>query len=290
VGLAMAEQRVADRLRRGDASGDPAGRQASLEQGVDQITRSLGAAAGRNALVPPRLGAALGAARQQVEQSRRALEGPRADPGQAAANAQGAAQALAAVAFEIRQAEGDVAGAQSGSGLAEALERLAAMAREQGGINDQLGGMLPMFGPGAVPDAVLQQLRAIAARQRALADQLERLGGQGLPGHPEQLAPEARQLADRLAAGHLDAATLERQQRLFRHMLEAGRSLTGEESDAQRQSRSARQDLVHVPGGGVSREAALRYPVPGWEQLKALAPADRAMVLDYFRRINGQDR
>jgi hypothetical protein len=291
VTLALDEQGMADHLRRGDAAADLGSRQSALEQGVDQIVRRLGEAAGRNALVSPQLGAALGRARQQVEQSRRALEGPRVDAGQAAASAQGAAQALAAAAFQIMRTGTQVAASHSGSGMAEALERLAAMTREQGGLNDQLAGMLPMFGAGPAGDAVLQQLRAIAARQRALAAQLERLGNAGMPGHPELLAPEARRLADQLESGRLDPQTLARQQELYRHMLDAGRTLQNDqEDDRERRSRTGRQDLVHVPQGALPKETVLRYPIPSWDQLKALTPAERAMVLDYFRRINGQDR
>jgi hypothetical protein len=291
VTLAVEEQGVADRLRRGEGSGDVAGRQSALEQGVDQIARRLAQAAGRNALVSPRLGAALGRARAQLEQSRRALEGPRADPGEAGAGAQAAAQSLSAAAFQIMQSGEEVAGSQSGSGMAEALRKLAEMAGRQGGLNDQLGGLLPMFGQGAPGEMVLQQLRDIAARQRALANELERLGGMGLPGRPEQLAPEARRLADQLEMGRLDRATLERQQQLFRRMLDAGRTLRNDqESDPERRSETARQQPGRLPAGSVPGEAALRYPMPTWEQLKALAPAERAMVLDYFKRINGQDR
>jgi hypothetical protein len=289
VTLALEEQGIADGLRSGKGTGDVAGRQAALEEGIAQITRRVDRAAGRNALVPPRLAAALGLASQQVEQSRRASEGARADPGQAAASAQGAAQALAAAAFAMRQAGEEVSSSRSGSGMAEALERLAGMARQQGGLNEQLGGLLPYFGQGGVGEAVLQQLRAIAAQQRALADQLERLGSLGMPGRPERLAPEARRLADRLEAGQLDRATLERQQQLYRHLLDAGRTLqSDQQSDSERRSETGRQDLFHVPTGTVPRQAGLRYPVPGWDQLKSLTPAERAMVMDYFRRINGQ--
>ena len=113
------------------------------------------------------------------------------------------------------------------------------------------------------------------------------MGGLGLPGRPEQLAPEARRLADRLESGHLDRATLERQQQLFRRLLDAGRSLQNDqESDPERRSETARQQLVRVPAATTPREAALRYPPPTWAQLKALTPAERAMVLDYFQRLN----
>ena len=291
VQLALEEQQAAAALRRGEGAGDVAGRQSTLEQGVDQIARRLAQASGSNALVSPRLGAALGQARAQIEQSRRALEGPRADPDQAAAGAEAAARSLASAAFQMRRTGEDVAASRSGSGFAEALQRLSELASRQGSLNDQLGTLLPMMGAGGASDMVVQQLRALAARQRALANELERLGGLGLPGRPEQLAPEARRLADQMEGGHLDRATLERQQQLFRHLLDAGRTLRNDqESDPERRSETAREQPTRVPPSTVPREAALRYPPPTWEQLKALSPAERAMVLDYFQRLNAPDR
>jgi hypothetical protein len=288
--LAVEEQGMADRLRRGEGSGDASGQQSALEQGVDQVARRLGEASGRNALVSPRLGAALGLARQQIEQSRRALEEPRTDPALAASRAQDAAQALSSAAFQIMRTGDDVAGAQSGSGFAEALKRMAELATRQGAINGQLNGLLPMLGPGMFSEAVMQQLREIAARQRALANELERLSGMGLQGRPEDLAQEARRLADRLEQGQLDRRTLERQQQLFRHMLDAGRTLQSDEEDAERKSETAREHAASIPAGTVPREPGLRYAIPTWDQLKSLSPAERAMVLDYFRRINAPGR
>ena len=290
VALAVEEQRIADRLGRGEGSGDVSGRQSALEQGVDQVARRLDEASGVNALVSPRLGAALGLARQEIEQSRRALEPPRTDPAGAAARAQDAAQALSSAAFQIMRTSDDVAGAKSGSGFAEALKRMAELAGRQGALNGQLNGLLPMIGPGSFSEAVLQQLREIAARQRALANEMERLGGRGLQGDPEALAEEARRLADRLEQGQLDPRTLARQQQLFHHMLDAGRSLQSDETEAERKSETAREHAVSVPAGTVPREPGLKYPVPAWDQLKALSPAERAMVLDYFRRINAPGR
>lgn len=290
IALAVEEQGMAERLRRGEGSGDASGQQSALEQGVDQVARRLGEASGRNALVSPQLGAALGLARQQIEQSRRALEAPRTDPAAAASRAQDAAQALSSAAFQIMRSGDDVAGAQSGSGFAEALKRMAELATRQGALDGQLNGLLPMLGPGSFSEAVMQQLREIAARQRALANEMERLRGMGLQGRPEDLAEEARRLADRLEQGQLDRRTLERQQQLFRHMLDAGRSLQSDEEDAERKSETAREHAASVPVGTVPREPGLRYPIPKWDQLKSLSPAERAMVLDYFRRINAAGR
>jgi len=290
ITLATEEQRLARELRRGEGSAEARGRQSAVEQGVNQLVRQLQAAAGTNALVSPRLGAAMAQAREQVAQSRQALEGPSPSSQEAAERAQDAAQLLSQAAFQLMRNRDDVAGAQSGSGFAEAVERMAQLAGQQGQLNDQLGGLLPMLGGGQ--EALMQQLRELAQRQRSLANQMERLTESGMPGRPDQLAEEARQLAERIETARLDRATLERQQRLFRRMLDAGRTLRDEDQpeDPERQSRTAGDVRGRDVRGRLPREGAVRFPAPSWETLKGLSPSERAMVLDYFRRLNAPNR
>jgi len=71
-------------------------------------------------------------------------------------------------------------------------------------MNGDAQGMLPMLAPGA--DAVMQRLRELAGRQRALAEQLERLQASGDASAAGALAQEARELARQLEAGRLVAA------------------------------------------------------------------------------------
>jgi len=78
---------------------------------------------------------------------------------------------------------------------------------------------------------MLQQLRAHRARQRALAEQLERLQAGGASAAAGPLAQEAKELARQLDAGRLDQQTIERQQRLYRRLLDAGRTLSNDEPD-----------------------------------------------------------
>jgi hypothetical protein len=181
-----------------------------------------------------------------------------------------------------------VAGAKSGSGFQEAIEQLAKMAGQQQGLAGDAQSMLPMMGSGG--QQMLQQLRALAARQRALAQQLERLQAEGASGAAGPLAQEARELARQLDAGRLDRQTIDRQQRLYRRLLDAGRTLSGPEPDEQkdRVSRSATGDSVHLPGalapGATGAGPRLRYPT--WEDLNGLTPEQRRLVLEYFRRLN----
>jgi len=291
VELARAEQQLVERMRRGEGGNQESrGRQAAVEAGIGQLAHQLQESAGRNALVPPRLAATLGQARDLARQSREAMEGPAPAPDEAADRAGEAAQMLSAAAMQMMRASEDVGGAQSGSGFAEAVQRLAQLAGQQGQLNDQLGGMIPMMGTGQ--DALMLRLRMLAQQQRRLAADLERLGTENLPGRPEELAEEARQLADRIERGRLDRATLERQQRLFRRMLDAGRTLQNDEEpeDPERHSRTATDLGPHSAPSRVARPGTVRYPAPSWEALRSLSPGDRAMVLDYFRRLNDQAR
>jgi hypothetical protein len=162
------------------------------------------------------------------------------------------------------------------------------MARQQGQLGQQSGGMLPMMGQQGGAQ-MQEQLRALGAQQRALAERLERMraGGQ-IPGASE-MSQEAKELARTLEAGRLDRQTVERQERLFRRMLDAGRTLQGQEEDEkqERQSTVATDDSIRLPPALRRRiseeESALRLPT--WEELQALSPDDRRRVVEYFRRL-----
>jgi hypothetical protein len=84
---------------------------------------------------------------------------------------------------------------------------------------------------------------------------------------------------------------LERQQRLFRRMLDAGRTLENDKTDesAKRESKPGDQSNPFVPPNGTAAgKNALKYRVPEWNELRALSPEERKLVIDYFRRLNGE--
>jgi hypothetical protein len=287
--LARRQEEVAAALRDGAAGATTRARQSSIEEGTRAIEQQIGAAAGRHALVSPQLEAALGFAQNQMRQAREQLEQGDPNPAAAAPFAEQALDALNATAHALVRTAQQVAGAQSGSGFQEALEQLARMAQQQQGMNGDAQGLLPMMAPGG--DAVMQRLRDLASRQRALAEQLERLQAGGDASAAGALAQEARELARQLEAGRLDRRTIERQERLYRKLLDAGRSLEGEEPDEQKErtSRSATAaDSVHIPGallpGATGSGPKVRYPT--WDELTGLTPEQRRMVLEYFRRLN----
>ena len=285
--LAERQLRVQQQLRE-SGSQDPSTRseQAAIEEGVQKVLEQVRQAGGKNALVPPQIGAALGAAQLRMQQTREAISSAAPNSREAADQAGEAVDGLNAAAHQLLKARSDVSGSQSGSGLAETLERLAQLAQQQGGLGQQGAGMLPMAGSGAIRE----QLQRLAAKQRALAQELEKLRGQGnIPGAGD-MADEASELSRRLEAGRLERQTVQRQQRLFRRMLDAGRTLQGREQDEkkERQSTTATGDSILLPPALRARleDDSRRLRVPSWEELQRLSPEERRLVVDYFRRLS----
>jgi len=283
--LADRQLEVTQGLRDGESASNFRAQQAAIQEGVEKLSQQYRAASGANALVSPQIAATLETARRQMEEARDAMSTAVQSPREAAGHADQAVDALNAAAYQMARTRGDVAGAGSGTGLAEAMARMTQMAQQQGQLSQQGSTLLPMVGGGAVQE----QIRQLSAQQRALAEQLERLQAQTQSAGAGELADEARDLANQMEAGRLDRRTVERQERLYRRMLDAGRTLQGQEEDEQkeRQSTTASQDSVRLPPALRSALEAgnggLRLPT--WEQLQQLSPEDRRLVMDYFRRL-----
>jgi hypothetical protein len=285
--LAERQRQVGEDLRNGEGGSGTRSRQAAVEEGTQAVERQIREAAGRNALVSPQLEGALNFAQRQMRAARQQLEQGTPNTGAASQLADQALDALNATAHALARSRSAVAGSQSGSGMAEAIEQLARMAQAQQGVNQDASAMMPAMGQG---EGMMQQMRELASRQRALAEQLERMRASGAGGGAEAMAQEARELARRLEAGRLDRQTVERQERLYRRLLDAGRTLSGPEPDQEKEraSRTAQGDERHRPAdlapGATGTGARVRYP--SWEELRALSPTERRLVLEYFRRLN----
>ncbi len=284
--LAERQLDVSDSFRRGDVSPQVRSEQGAIQEGVERLLDQMKAIAGKNALVSQQSSVALAAGRDNMDKALDALSSAAPNAREAGRRAAEAVDALNAAAYTMLRSRGAVEGSSSGSGLAEAMEQMQQMAQQQGNMSQQAGGMLPQMGGSS---GMQEQLRQLGAQQRALAERLERMraGGQ-IPGAAD-LAQEAKDLARSLEAGRLDRQTVERQEKLFRRMLDAGRTLQGEEKDEkqERQSTVGKDDSLRLPPALRGRlndgDALLRYP--SWEELQALSPEERRRVVEYFRRL-----
>jgi hypothetical protein len=169
----------------------------------------------------------------------------------------------------------------------EAMEQLAQMAEQQGQINSQSSGMLSLM-PSA-GEQLMRELQALAQQQRSLANELDQLDAGGDVSGAGELAEDAREIARELESARLDPGTIERQEQLFRRLLDAGRTLRSEEEDEreERVSESADPLNFRLPlGGGPVAGGEPRFRYPTWAELRTLSPAERRLVLNYFRRLN----
>ena len=272
-------------LERGGPTPLARGEQAAVQEGVGRLQSQLRGLAGKNALVPRQIAEALAAAELEMTRSLEAVSSANPNVREAAERAGSAVDALNVAAYQLVRARSSVAGAASGSGLAEAMERMTQLAGQQGQLGQQSEGLMPMLGGKGVGE----QLRQLGLRQRALAEELEKLKGQGNMAGAGEMADEAKDLARRLEAQRLDRETVQRQERLFRRMLDAGRTLQGSQEDQrkERQSTTAKDDSVHLPPAlrAALLEGDNRLRVPSWEELQRLSPEERRLVVDYFRRL-----
>lgn len=289
--LARQQEEIVQRLDRGEGDAGVRGAQAAARDGLDRVLARLQDAAGKHALVSPRLGAALGYAKGRMTGALEQLEQGTPNTRGAALAAGDALDGLNALAMQLVRGRSAIANAQSGSGLQEAIEQLAQLAQRQGTMAGQGGGLLPLMPGGGA--ALMAQLRQLAAEQRALAAQLERMRAQGQASGAGAYAEEANEIARSLEQGVLNREIVARQERLYRRLLDAGRTLRSSDEDEQKErvSETARPGDALVPATpGVPADRGPRYRYPTWEELRDLSPADRRLVMDYFRRLNAEHR
>ncbi|MEZ4414260.1 MAG: hypothetical protein R3E10_00745 [Gemmatimonadota bacterium] len=266
--------------------------QASINEGVRNLERSLSEAMQVNPAEGNPLGERAEEARKRTEQASDALEGRDDAPTSAAAAAEGAVDALnrLALAAMATSEQMSQSGQQQMSGE-QVMEQLEQLAEQQSELLNQSEQTMPMQ---LGEQAMQNQMQQMAEGQESVASELGELADE--PGADDQalgdleaLAEEARAIAQLLQEGRLDREVMERQQELFHRLLDAGRSLEKEEEEEteERESTTAgsyeRRDVVPL---SPELLRGPRFPLPSAEVLERLTPAERQLVRRYFERLN----
>ncbi|MGD8868471.1 MAG: hypothetical protein PVI01_12610 [Gemmatimonadales bacterium] len=276
-----------DPVRNGEARSE----EVALKRGVDQLTTRLESTARGTLLLDPSLLRASAAVGEVMDELLGQMgDGTRAAGGDPRLGGR-VSEALNELAYRLMLATDAASMAQSGTGMQEALEQLAQLAEQQGELNAQATGIDATD----MSALIMQRLRELAQRQRAVARELEDLNrslgpkGQVL-GELDAMSREAEDLARELERGRLDERLVERQNRLFQRLLDAGRTLERDEFDKER--RAERPEGVEVLRPGALPEDVLRgaeFPLPNEEALRQYPPAFRRLILEYFDRLNQRD-
>ena len=266
------------------------GQQSAVKQGVDQTAQRLQKEGQKSNLLSGRSQRAMNEAKQRVEQATKQMSEQRGNAQSASALGE-AAEALNRAAASLARDREKANSASSATGFSEMLQQMQEMAKKQGNINAQAQGLMPMPGQGNMSAEAQATARMLARQQRGIANQLDELGDAAGGDRAAELAKEARQLAEAMEQTRVDAATVARQQQLFRRLLDAGRTLEKEEreEESKREAKAATGDDRFDPGAAaVAGRAGAKFREPTWSDLRGLSADERRAILEYFKRINSE--
>ncbi|MGQ0813579.1 MAG: DUF4175 family protein [Gemmatimonadota bacterium] len=291
-------QKAGEQGSSGSSSGQPGGSQgqlqqiradqAAVKQGLEQLGKNLSDASQRSAMVNKDVGAALARANMSMAETMRALQNA-SQQDMPDKEAEQTVEALNRLALELLKNGQQIDQSETGTGLQQALEQLAELAKQQGNLSGKSNSLLPL---NLGPKTLAQQLGAMAREQRDIAQKLGGMNKGGarddLLGRLDELVKEADQIAKDLEGGRLTAQTVQRQSELFHKLLDAGRTMERDEVSEQRKADAAQPlppSIVRALKPGLFDHAD-RYATPTAEQLRDLPPAYRRLILDYFQRLN----
>jgi len=286
--LARQQQALAEQAR---AGGSPSlkGDQSAVQQGVEKVSEGVQRSARQSSHVSQQSQRALGEAQQRVQEATRQTADASPNGQQETAGAmEEAAQSLNEAATKLMADRQRAANGSSASGFSEMIEKMRQLAKEQGSLNGQSASLMPGVGgqPGGEGS---QQARTLARSQRGLAQRMDDAGAG--EARAAQMAKEMREIASQLETGRIDASLLDRQQRLFHRLLDAGLTLQKDEREdtGKREAESATNPEIAEPANtNATGRAALKYPEPTWNELRGLSAEERQSVMEYFKRINAE--
>jgi len=262
--------------------------EASLLQGVQNIAENLQLATEGAMGQNQELSAQMGRTMESLQNTIEAMENRRGatpSPSVQAEQSIGDLNQLALMAIAGADQMGEQGQGQGGEDMAEQLEQLA---QQQGELMNQSTQLMPMQ---LGEQAMSQQMQEMSQGQESVASDLGDLadepGAEESLGDLQELAQEAQFLAQEMAQGRLTPEMLQRQERLFHRLLDAGRSLEREEFSEERESEEPgafqRGQVVPLTAGQLG---VMPYELPDGDQLQSLSPAVRQLVLEYFERLN----
>ena len=235
------------------------------------------------------LSAQMGLAMESLQSTIEAMEGRRGGTPSATAQAEqaiGDLNQLALMAIATAEQMGQQGQGQGGEEVSEQLEQLA---QQQGEIMNQSTQLMPMQ---LGEQAMQQQMEQMSEGQQSVASDLGDLadepGAEESLGDLQQLAEEAQAIAEQMAGqGRLTPEMIQRQERLFHRLLDAGRSLEREEFSEERESEEPEDfERGQVLSLTADQMGVMQYEIPAGAQLQQLSPAVRQLVLQYFERLN----
>ncbi|MEW6684899.1 MAG: DUF4175 family protein [Candidatus Edwardsbacteria bacterium] len=267
--------------------------QETLRKETEQVANDLYRLSQKTFFITPEIGRSLGQSLAKMKESAENLE--KGSGSQAKQSGEGAMQSLNATVINLMKAQSELAQASSASGLQEMMQKLASLAAQQQGLNQQTQGLFPLPAEGG--DLTPQQRAAmarLAAEQEILQKELEGiqkgLGKRGdVLGRLDQIGEEMKKVIEDLKKQNVNRQTIERQERILSRLLDASRSFRERDYRERRKSEpgkeiGTRPRPLALPADLGERKKQLREDL-----LKALKegypPEYEELIREYFKAL-----
>jgi len=235
--------------------------QQGLLNGASAVANEIVSTAQKTFFISPSIGRALGATLTSMQRAGGHLAEQQRDT--ASREQVVAMKSLNETVLALQRAMQNMANAGSSSGMMDLLERLQGMARQQSGINDQMNQMMNESN-NRMDQETQARMSRLAAEQEALRKSLEQLRreqqeqqGQIL-GRLQEVENEMEETVNELQQYQIDPRLVERQQRILSRLLDASRSIRGQNREDRRNAAPG-EDLANRPSPDELPENLLRF-------------------------------
>lgn len=266
---------------------DLSGRQGDVRAALQGVTERTFDLARETFFITPQLGAALGKAIQETDNSISAYT--ERSPRSALTSQKRTLGEINRSAAELLSILNQLEGSQSSTGFDEMMQKLSEMASAQQGLNQQ---SMPIPGPGGEESALSgESMARLAAQQRALQQAMEQAAAeaQGMKeilGNLEGIAETMGEVAQDFEHQQVDERTRRLQRQIVNRLLDATRSAREQEYSKKRESRSG-IDIARKPP--TSMKMNLEREKLRRDLLRALqegyTPDYRRLIREYFNAL-----
>ncbi len=268
--------------------------QKGLLNGASIVANDIVSIAQKTLFIPPSIGRSLGATLNSMQLAEDHLADRERDT--ASQEQLVAMKSLNETVLALQRAMQNMANSGSSSGMMDLIERLRGMARQQTGINDEMNRM--MNAPDGRMDLETQaQISRLAARQDALRKSLEQLRREQqeeqdqILGRLQEIEKEMEETVRELQQYQIEPNLVERQQRILSRLLDASRSIRGQEREEKRRAAPG-EDLANrpspddLPGDLTEVDRMLRDDVLRGAGEGAWPREYEALIRAYFRALS----
>ena len=227
--------------------------QAGVKQNLDKVMQQMSALSQKTFAITPEMGKSLGDAKNQMDNSMESLQNRN---GNLAASNQGKAMESLNEAADMMKGsmEQMMKSGGQGSGSMSLMQQLQQMAAQQMGLNN-LTQMLQQAMKGQLSMQQQAELQRLAQQQDLIRKSLEQLNKEAIrsgeskkiPADLNDIAKKMEEVVKNMTSDQVDDKTVQQQEHILSHLLDAQRSVNQRDYKDERESKSGKDVTRQSP-------------------------------------------